>query len=369
MKPPSFRELFGREPEVWAQAPGRVNLIGEHTDYNDGLVLPTVIPQHTRVELAQSKNDRVRVWSANVAGEAVSYRRGEETRRGSWIDYPQGVTAALAAAGIALGGFDLRIESTIPLGSGLSSSAALLVAVARAIRNVLRIALDDVAIAQLAHRAETTLVGAPVGIMDQMVCSLGRPGYALLIDTRTLLVEHVPLPAALDLLVIDSGVHHAHAGGEYRTRRAECEQAAAQLGVASLGDVTASASWLERIETLPPVLARRARHVVSENLRVRSMASALAGGDLGACGPILLAGHRSLRDDFEVSTPEVDALVEISAASAGVFGARMTGGGFGGSIVAFARSGEGRRAAERAAADYAQRTGRQATVLLPAPSA
>jgi galactokinase len=362
---PAFRELFGRDAEVSAQAPGRVNLIGEHTDYNDGFVLPTTIPQHTHVELARTGDDRVRVWSANRTSGPATYRLGDEARRRDWTDYPQGVTAALAEAGLTLGGFDARIESTIPLGSGLSSSASLLVAVARAVREAFALTLDDVAIARLAHRAETTLVGAPVGVMDQMVCSLGRTGSALLIDTRSLHVAHVPLPSTLDLLVIDSGVHHSHAAGEYRTRRAECEDAAARLGVGSLRDVTLDAAFTARIEALPPPLSRRARHVVGENARVHAFAEALAAADARSLGALLRAGHASLRDDFEVSTPDVDALVDIAAGEPGVVGARMTGGGFGGSIVALAEAGTGRRAAEHAAAAYRARTGRHATVLLP----
>jgi galactokinase len=363
---PTFRDLFGREPETSAQAPGRVNLIGEHTDYNDGFVLPMTIPQHTRVELARSDTNVVRVWSANQPDAApLSYELGRETRTHTWIDYPQGVTAVLAEAGGELVGLDLRIESTIPLGSGLSSSAALLVALVRAIREAFGFEFSDVAAARFAHRAETTLVGAPVGIMDQMVCSVGRPGAALLLDTRSLEVEHVPLPPALDLVVIDSGVHHAHAGGEYRTRRAECEEAARRLGVASLRDVPPSAESLAQIEGLPAPLSRRARHVITENVRVRALVAALATQNVERIGALLQAGHASLRDDFEVSTPEVDALVELTAATPGILGARMTGGGFGGSIVALAEAGTGRRAAEQAATAYTARTGRHATVLLP----
>ena len=362
---PSFRDLFGRDAEVSVEAPGRVNLIGEHTDYNDGFVLPTTIPQHTRIELAKTGGDEVRLWSANRPGEPASYRLGAETRQQSWIDYPQGVTRVLAEAGAELVGFDARIESTIPLGSGLSSSAALLVAFVRAIRDAFGFTISDTAVARFAHRAETTPVGTPVGVMDQIVCSLGRPGSALLIDTRSLEVEHVPLPPSLDLIVIDSGVQHAHAGGEYPTRRAECEAAAKHLGVASLRDMPPTADSLARIDALPQPLSRRARHVVTENVRVKAFVAALSAGNVERLGALLQAGHASLRDDFEVSTPEVDALVEIVESETGVLGARMTGGGFGGSIVALAESGAGRGAAERAAERYAAATSRRASVLLP----
>jgi galactokinase len=363
----TFREIFGRAPQVSAHAPGRVNLIGEHTDYNDGLVLPTTIPQRTDVEIAPSGDDRVQAWSANVStnGMPASYRLGHEQARHAWVDFAQGATAALREAGLGLGGFDLRVESTIPLGSGLSSSAALLVAVLRGLREAFAIDLDDTALARLAHRAENSLVGAPVGIMDQMVCSLGRAGHALFLDTRSMRVEHIPLPAAADLVVINSNVHHAHAGGEYGTRRRECEEAAARLGVPALRDIAWTSADRERLESLPTLLARRARHVVSENARVERMVDALRGEDVETAGALLAAGHASLRDDFEVSTPEIDLLVDIAAGQADVFGARLTGGGFGGSIVALARAGTGRSVAEAVAADYESRTGCQATVLLP----
>jgi galactokinase len=364
----SFVDLFGRGPEVTASAPGRVNLIGEHTDYNDGLVLPVTIPQSTRVELARRGGRLVRLWSANVAGAGSpdSYDLGRETRRHDWVDFPQGVTAVLGEAGFEVGGFDLRVESDLPLGGGLSSSAALLVAILRAVREAFALDFDDVAVAAFAHRAEYSLVGAPVGIMDQMVCSVGPPGFALFIDTQSRRISHVVIPGGLDLIVIDSGTRHSHASGEYRTRRLECEAAAARLGVASLRDVEADESLTARLDALPPVLARRVRHVVTENQRVSSMVHALTDGSLDTCGRILLAGHASLRDDFEVSTPEIDCLVDAAAAAPHVVGARLTGGGFGGSIVALAGSGHGRAAAEEAAEGYARRTGRQPTVLLPA---
>ncbi|MEJ7601594.1 MAG: galactokinase family protein [Kofleriaceae bacterium] len=215
-----------------ASAPGRVNLIGEHTDYNAGFVLPTVIPQRTRVVLA-ARTDRHVIVHSRELGETAAYEVGAEQRRGNWLDYIQGCTHALVTDGHRLAGFELTIASDVPLGSGLSSSAALEVATLRGLRELFGLEIDDVAIALLGQRAEVELVGAPVGVMDQMAASLGQPGTALFLDTRNLETRVVPLPAA-DLIVIASGLRHDHATGDYRTRRAECEDAARRLGVASL---------------------------------------------------------------------------------------------------------------------------------------
>jgi galactokinase len=357
-----FEALFGGPPEVEASAPGRVNLIGEHTDYSGGWVLPTVIPQRTRVQLRRRGDGVARAWSAQVGGEPASYRVGAEARAGGWIDYVQGVSRALLAAGHPLGGFDARFDSAVPLGSGVSSSAALEVALARALRDAFGLPLDDVAVAMAGHRAEVEFVGAPVGVMDQMASSLARPGEALLLDTRTLAHERVLIPASLELVVVDSGVPHSHATGEYRTRRAEVERAAALLGVAVLRDVAPGDA---RIDALPDPWRRRARHVVRENARVLELADALRRDDPGCAGRVLSAGHASLRDDFEVSTPEVDLLVGLAAGDPACLGARLTGGGFGGSIVALARPGAGAGLARAVAAEYARRTGRRARVLVP----
>jgi galactokinase len=344
---------------ITASAPGRVNIIGEHTDYNDGFVLPAPIPQRTWVELAPRADRRIAVTSHELGRE--EYELGTEQRTGRWIDYVQGCTHALQAAGFAIGGADLAIRSDVPLGSGLSSSAALEVAVLRALRTAFTLDIDDLALALLGQRAENELVGAPVGAMDQLAASLGQPGSALFIDIRTLACRTVPLPDA-DLVVISSGVRHDHATGEYRVRRAECEAAARQLGVLSLRDL--DLADLPRIDALPEPLCRRARHIIRENARVLEAVDALARGDLAALGALLRASHASLRDDYQVSIPAIDTLVELALAHPEVWGARLTGGGFGGSILAFARSGEGPRIASAVVEDYARRTGHAGRVLL-----
>jgi len=362
---PSFRALFGQAPEIEARAPGRVNLIGEHTDYNGGHVLPTATPQETWVELRRRDDGLVRAWSANLGRgrELASYRLGEESRSHEWLDYLKGVTRALREAGLGVSGFDVRIASEVPLGSGLSSSAALEVSLLRALRAAFALPLDDVAIARIGQRAENDLVGAPVGIMDQMASSLADTESALFLSTRTLAYEIVRLPEEVDLCVIDSGVAHHHASGDYRARRAECERAAAALGVAQLCDL--GPDDLPRVEALPAPLAQRARHVVTEDLRVLAAVRALREGDLEALGRLFHASHESMRLDYEVSTREIDLLVDLARREPGVHGARLTGGGFGGSIVMLARRGEGRSIAERVAHTYAESTGRAASVRMP----
>jgi galactokinase len=357
-----FEEIFGRVPDTVASAPGRVNLIGEHTDYNGGYVLPLAIPQRTRVELARREDELARVVSANVdEGAPLSFELGHEKREGRWLDYVQGSVLALRGAGFIISGFDARIASEVPVGSGLSSSAALEVGVLRALRAAFDLDLGPVRIAMIAHRAETEFVGAPVGIMDQMASSLASEERALFLDTRTLDFKEVPLPSDAELLVIDSGVKHEHATGHYSTRRAECEAAARLLGVQELRDVTDPG----QASRLPAPLKARARHVITENARVLSAIAAMDASDSETLGALLNASHASLRDDFEVSTVDVDRLVQLAQMEPDVFGARMTGGGFGGAIVALARRGAGRRVAERIRHAYDAAGRPKATVLLP----
>ena len=340
----TFAELYGAPPRVTSEAPGRVNLIGEHTDYNDGFVLPAALPLRTTVELSMRPGDEVRVWSTEFAGQLpVAFHLNVDARTGDWADYVRGMVRVLANRGVTRG-FDARIASRVPVGGGLSSSAALLIALGRAMRQAFGLAIDDLELAVLARQAETDFVGAPVGIMDQMACSLADTTGALFIDTRTLAYTRVPLPRDAALLVIDSGVRHSHASGEYRTRRDECRRAAAALGVASLRDV--GARDLAAVDALPDPLNRRARHVVTENARVHASVAALGAGDLSEVGRLFLASHASMRDDFEVSIPAIDELVEMAMRVQGVYGARLTGGGFGGAIVALAEPGRARAAGD-----------------------
>jgi galactokinase len=347
---------------VSADAPGRVNLIGEHTDYHDGYVLPTVIPQRTHVQLHRRTDRRVRASSAALGDGWEQYEIGREAAGRGWLDYVQGVTALLAQR-IEIPGFDVRIESDIPLGAGVSSSAALEVSLLRGLRTLLQLDLDDVNLAKIAQRVETEFVGAPVGIMDQMASSIGREGEALFLDTRTLAVERVPFPAAIEIAVINSGIPHTHAGGAYATRRRESFEAAALLGVERLRDV--DDTMLPSIARLPSTLARRARHIVTENQRVLAAVDALRAGDAARLGALFAASHASMRDDYETSTPEIDALVSIGEQHADIYGARLTGGGFGGAVVLIAKTGTARSAAVEISNTYRRRTGHEGVVLVP----
>jgi galactokinase len=352
-------------PTVHATAPGRVNLIGEHTDYNGGFVLPTAIPQRTHVALTRRGDRVVRAHSANAAPDAT-YELGGEQRLGTWADYVQGITWAVAQAGLTLGGFELDVQSDVPLGGGLSSSASLEVALLRALREAFELDLEDVRLARLGQTAENDFVGARCGIMDQMAATLADSDAALFLDTRSLEYRRVPLPSKADLVVVHSGVSHGIAGGEYNARRADCEAAAAELGVPQLRNLTSAD--LARVARLSERLARRARHVITEDERVLAAVDALEAADLDEIGRLFYASHASMRDDFEVSTPEIDLLVELARGDADVFGARLTGGGFGGAVVMFARAGQGRHAGERIARDYATRSGRKPSVLVPLAS-
>lgn len=356
-----FETVFSVPPQSAKSAHGRVNLIGEHTDYTGGYVLPMLIPQHTTVELRLNAGQRVNVASQDYGDKVESLSLTDLRPCGRWTDYVAGVVFALREVGVGVSGFDAYVSSSVPVGSGLSSSAALQVAALRALREALSLTVDDVKIAFLAHRAETQFVGAPVGVMDQMVVSLGDTESALFIDTRSKAFQRVPLPPRVELVVVDSGVKHEHATGEYRTRRAECEEAARLLGVPELRDERDVAAAAR----LPAPLDRRARHVIGENARVLATVYAIRHEAFVDVGALMNASHASLRDDFEVSCPELDCLVQLAQAERSVFGARMTGGGFGGCIVALAERGTGCDVGRHIVEGYAQRTKRQGRLVLP----
>ena len=335
----AFAERAGRAPEgVW-RAPGRVNLIGEHTDYNDGFVLPVAIDRSVVVAAARRDDGVLRSWSSRDRDDPVS-RRVAEVGPGTssgWSAYVEGVAWALRELGVPVPGADIVVHADLPAGAGLSSSAALESAVALALTDLAGSTVDRVALALAGQRAETEVVGMPCGIMDQMAVLLARVGHAVFLDTRTRATELVPFdPAAagLTLLVIDTRVKHALVGSPYAERRRSCERAAAALGVPALRDAT-----LDDLEAalargaLDEVTFRRARHVVTENDRVLAAVDLLRRGELTPIGPALAGSHRSLRDDYEVSCPELDVAVDAAVAG-GAVGARMTGGGFGGSALA-----------------------------------
>ena len=318
----------GGPAEVCAEAPGRVNLLGEHTDYNEGFVLPMPLRQVTRVFAARA--DGVVEAYAEIFDERVARKIGGP-REGTWLDYLVGCVWALAQEGIHLPGARFRIQRGVPPGAGLASSAALEVAVLRALRTLYEIPVDDLRLALIAHRAEVEYVGVRCGVMDQIVASLGRLGQALFLDTRSLECEWVPIPAGYRFEVVDSGVPRRLAEAGYNQRRAECEEAAERLGVRALRDL--ACGDLERVARLPDPLDRRVRHVITENARVLAGVETLRAGDALTFGRLMVESHRSLVEDFEVSTPELDRLVDL-AMEHGALGARLTGAGFGGSVVA-----------------------------------
>jgi len=316
---------------TWA-APGRVNLIGEHTDYNDGFVLPLALPQRTVVTARRSAGTSV-VRSEQQPDELVRFAADsvEPGEVSGWGGYVAGVVWALREAGYPVGDAEVVIDSDVPQGAGLSSSAALSCATALAWNDLYDLGIGRSELALLAQRAENDFVGMPCGVMDQMISMHGRPGQALFLDTRSLEFTHVPLElatAGLTLLVVDTRAPHRLVEGEYASRRADCEAAAKQLGVPALRDVS-----VEQLGALPDRLARRARHVVTENQRVLDVVTVLRdGGDPRQIGPMLTESHASLRDDFDVTVPETDVASE-ALLRAGAYGSRITGGGFGGCVI------------------------------------
>jgi galactokinase len=355
----SPESFFGGAPEALASAPGRVNLLGEHTDYNDGYMLPVATPQATSVALARSHDDQHHFYSGTLDGNVSFAAKGGSAPQG-FGSYIEGCIRLVEARGVEVPPLRVYVTTSLPVGSGLSSSAALEVATLRALRQLLGFELDDVTLARIAQRAEIEYAHVNCGIMDQMASSLCDERNMLFIDARTLEHRLVPMPQGSELIVVDSGVPRKLAASKYNERRAECEEASRKLGVKALRDVTDPAL----VEQLPDVLRRRARHVVLEDLRVLEAAQGVSAERFGA---LMNASHESLRDDYEVSIPELDQLVAALRAAPGVFGARLTGAGFGGACVALCSTGQARAAAEAALSTY-NKNGRQGRILIPVPT-
>jgi galactokinase len=371
-----FKKAFGREPRWIAAAPGRVNVIGEHTDYNDGFVFPMAIDRYTVIAAAPPA----------TGGAAVELRSTENGKaglldlehplkpapKGTWYNYPMGVIAGFMAKGINPGGFQALIHSTVPLGGGLSSSAALEVATATLIETITGKKLDPVDKALLAQRAEHEYAGMPCGIMDQFISVMGRKDHILLLDCRSRKTDLVPMTdPSVELLITNTNVKHELTGGEYAKRRAQCEEAARILGVPSLRD--ADAGRLENAKSkMDSVVYRRARHVIGEIERTQHAAEGVRASNWPTVGQLMYASHASLRDDYEVSCPELDAIVEIALGigiQGGVYGCRMTGGGFGGCTVALVDAKQVKAVSDRIAADYEKRTKIKPTLFVSRPAA
>ena len=369
-----FTRHFGRAPACAAAAPGRVNLIGEHVDYNNGFVLPMAIERQTLM-VAAPRSDGRRLASIISASqpEPVAFSTEQLTppEQPTWVDYIRGVVAGFAEAGHEVPGFDAAIVSDVPVGGGLSSSAALEVASATALESLLGRPLDPVKKALLCQQAEHRFARVPCGIMDQFISALGRAGHALLLDCRSLEPRHVAMAdEGVTVLIANTNCRHELTGGEYAERRAQCEAAARDLGVESLRDIDVN-TVIAAKPRLEPLVFRRAYHVVSEIERTPRAAEMLEAGDYGGFGRLMLDSHTTLRDAFEVSTHELDLLVELAEqrmGDGGVYGARMTGAGFGGCTVTLVRSDKAHSVERYLYSHYVEQTGIEPTVFATRPA-
>lgn len=364
-----FITMYGRVPQVF-RCPGRVNLIGEHTDYNQGFVFPMLIDQETHVALAARRDKLIRVYALNKQkGVILDLSKPSPKRAPLWHRYIEGTLKVLMEKGYQLTGADVMIYSDVPMGAGLSSSAAIEVALGYAFLSLSGYEVNLKELAFAGQAAEHRFVGTQCGIMDQMVCSVGRQGHAVLLDCRSMEVEHIPLNMQqYTVLITDSKVKHALASSEYNTRRAECNEGVKLLQrylptIHSLRDVSPE-DLAAHIQHLPLLIAKRCRHVVSENARVLQAAQYLKSGNMQAFGQLLYASHASLRDDYEVSCKELDILVEIAHGLPGVYGSRMTGGGFGGCTVSLVLSEQVETFKANMLQAYASQTGKQADIYI-----
>ena len=368
-----FQRFFSGELQIF-RAPGRVNLIGEHTDYNDGFVMPAAIDFYTWVALARRSNSQVNVRSQSFADRVSVDLKASFAATHTWSDYVLGVLDQIRRAGLPLTGADILIQGEVPMGAGLSSSAAIEVATGLAVLETQPAAslrsrpVDRTQLALLCQRAENEFVGMRCGIMDQFVSCRGKRDHALLLDCRTLEFKLLPMPPEARMVICNTMVKHQHASGEYNQRRAACEEGVRILkqhlpSVRALRDV--SPEQLEQnVNQLPEMVYLRCRHVVTENDRVQQAASMLQTGDLDEFGTLMAASHASLRDDYEVSCRELDIMVELANQQPGVYGARMTGGGFGGCTINLVAADQAESFRESVAAAYEQATGLKPQVYI-----
>jgi len=371
-----FAKAYGRPARWLAAAPGRVNVIGEHTDYNDGFVFPMAIDRYTVIAAAPAAADSKTIQLRSTLGDKPATidlsKQLKPAPKGAWFNYPLGVIAGFLARGSRLGGFDALIHSTVPLGGGLSSSAALEVATATLLEAITGQKLDPVEKALLCQKAEHDYAGMPCGIMDQFISVMGKENHLLLLDCRSCKPELVPMQdPSVAILITNTNVKHELTGGGYAKRRAQCEEAAKILGLKSLRD--ADAALLERAKSkLDPVVYRRARHVIGEIERTVHAAEGVRASNWPTVGQLMYASHFSLKDDYEVSCPELDTVVEIAqelGPKGGVFGCRMTGGGFGGCAVALVEAGKVKTISDKVASEYEKRTKIKPTLFVSRPAA
>ncbi|MBU3826901.1 MAG: galactokinase [Candidatus Anaerobiospirillum merdipullorum] len=361
----AFEEKFGVKADFLSYAPGRVNLIGEHTDYNDGFVMPCAIKFGTAIAARFNGSDKMRVLAVDVNGDYDEFTVTADMQKHeskTWSNYLRGVTKLICERGCKVEGMDVAICGDVPLGAGLSSSASLEVSFGNLLSQAcdLNIDLQDIA---LIGQAAEAYIGCKCGIMDQTISACGQEGCAMRLDCRTLEKQHVKVPQGLEVLIVNSNVKHALVGGEYNERRAQCEEAARVLGVKALRDATMEMLDAKRAE-LDDVTYRRARHVITEDDRVLAAVKAFESGDLAKLAELMYASHCSMRDDFEITIPEIDGLVEIIRKAIGENAAvRMTGGGFGGSVVAVVEPAKIPAITAAIDAEYEKISGRKATII------
>lgn len=363
----AFCRRYGVKPRIVARAPGRVNLIGDHTDYNDGFVLPMAIDREVWIAVQPRDDRRVAVHSLDFDEDASFALDDGSARKGGWVEYVRGVAWALEENGRPTSGWEGVAAGDVPVGAGLSSSAALELAAARTFAAVSGVVWQPVAMARLAQRAENEWVGVNCGIMDQLISAAGAAGHALLIDCRSLETRSVAIPDSVAVVVLDTGTRRGLVDSAYNERRSQCEQAAHFFGVPALRDVDLS-TFQSREAELDPITRRRARHVITENARTLAAADLLERGDVAGVGRLMDESHVSLRDDFEVSRPELDTMVQLAQREIGCFGARMTGAGFGGCAVALVERAGASVFARHVAEAYTQAVGLRPAVYVCAAS-
>lgn len=351
----AFEQQFGERPSTIVRAPGRVNLIGEHTDYNDGFVLPMAIDRAVWLALRPRGDGRVLATSLEQT-EPVDFALADIRHSGGWGEYVKGMAKMLLNAGYDLSGWEGVLTSDVPVGSGLSSSAALEMATGCAFAAVSGFPFDGVEMAQLGQKTENEWVGANTGIMDQMISANGQTGYALLIDCRSLATQPIPLPTGTAVLIMDTMTRHSHTESGYNERRQQCEAVAAYFEVPALRDVSIT-EFLAHEAELEPLIRQRARHVVTENLRTLNAVKAMQNDDAPLLGQLMNESHASLRDDFAVTNNELDVMARLAQDQYGCYGARMTGGGFGGCAVALVQVEMAEEVATAVAAQYEAITG------------
>jgi galactokinase len=363
----SFASYFNSESEIIVRAPGRVNLIGEHTDYNDGFVLPMAIDHAVWLALRPRDDRTVRLFSLDLETEAA-FELDSLTKGSDWIEYPKSIAYELMKAGYELRGFDAVMTGDVPRGAGLSSSAAVELAVARAFAAVSGIEWDAPKMAKLSQKAENEWVGVNCGIMDQMASAACKEGHALFLDCRSLEIQHAPLPQGISIVILDTSTRRGLVGSAYNERRSQCEEAARWFGVKALRDVSVEEFNKSSKNGLNELAKKRARHIITENARVLEAMEVMKAGNVKRLGELFNASHDSLRDDFEVTNDALNIMVDCAREQASCYGARMTGAGFGGCAVALVKEENAAEFVTAVSEAYRQRSSMEAAVYVCKPS-